>query len=88
MSERPRKRWPFDSRSAVVVDLAVEDRPDRPVFIGHRLIAGRREINDAETGVQERRLGPRLYAPSVGPAMAQRAQNLITSPFVEIDAAK
>ena len=35
-----------------VVDLAVEDGPDRAVFVGQRLIAGR-EIDDAQPSVAE-----------------------------------
>src|SRR5262249_57454508 len=31
-----------------VVDLAVEDDPDRPVLVAHGLVAGRRAVDDAE----------------------------------------
>ena len=38
----------------VVVDLAVEDDPDRAVFVRQRLMAGR-QIDDAQPAVAERR---------------------------------
>src|SRR5262245_12519284 len=34
-----------------VVDLAVEDDPDRPVLVAHGLVAGRRAVDDAEPSV-------------------------------------
>src|SRR3954471_5370694 len=34
-----------------VVDLAVEDDPDAPVLVGHRLRAGGREIDDRQAPV-------------------------------------
>ena len=39
---------------AVVVDLAVVGDPDRPVLVGHRLMAGGREVDDREPPMAER----------------------------------
>ena len=41
-----------------VVDLAVEDDPDRAVLVGERLIAGR-EIDDAQAAMPEADPGAR-----------------------------
>ena len=50
------KWWPRASRPravvGVVVDLAVEDQPERVVLVGHRLVAGG-EVDDAETAEPE-----------------------------------
>ena len=51
-----------------VVDLAVEDDPDRPVLVGERLIA-RRQIDDAQTAMSEADAGTDEEAVGVGPAM-------------------
>ena len=37
----------------VVVDLAVERDPDRPVLVRHRLMAGRAQVDDAEPAMRE-----------------------------------
>ena len=54
----------------VIEDFAVERDPDRAVLIGHRLPAAR-DVDDAQTGVSERR--PRLAVDPIriGPAMPQ-----------------
>ena len=52
-----RKRCPFATSSRpqlpVVVDLAVEDDRDRAVLVAHRLVRGRREVDDREPAVAE-----------------------------------
>jgi hypothetical protein len=52
----------------VVEDFAVIGNPDRIVFIGHGLAAGR-EIDDAEAAVPESNLATNAKAGSVRPAM-------------------
>ena len=52
----------------VVVDLAVEDDPDRAVFVDERLMAGR-QIDDAQPAVAERRLIVHEQPGIVRPAM-------------------
>src|SRR5438874_2419369 len=37
-----------------IVDLAIEDDPDGGVLIGHRLVAGGAEVDDAQPAVPER----------------------------------
>src|SRR5262249_53344588 len=51
-----------------VVDLAVEDDPDRPVFVGERLIA-RREVDDAQAPMTQADALAEVVAVRVGPAM-------------------
>ena len=52
-----RKRWPFSSelpaQRQVVVDLAVEDDLDGAVLVGHRLVGGRREVDDRQPAEAE-----------------------------------
>ena len=59
-------RWPFASSSraqlAVVVDLAVEDDPDRAVLVRERLLAGD-EVGDREPAVAEPAAAPRRGSP-------------------------
>ena len=61
MSVCERKRWParleLGPQRGVVVDLAVEDDPDRPVLVGHRLVAGGREVDDRQAAMAERDAG-------------------------------
>ena len=52
----------------VVVDLAVEDDPDRAVLVRHRLMAGR-QIDDAQPPVAERRPIVDEFTGVVWPAM-------------------
>ena len=52
-----------------VVDLAVEDDPDRSVLVGHRLRAGRREIDDRQAPVAEAERAFQVDAAAVGTAM-------------------
>ena len=54
-----------------VVDLAVEDDPDRAVLVAERLIAGR-QIDDAEPPVAEADAGADVEAVRVGAAMRDR----------------
>ncbi len=51
-AERVAARFELHSKLGEVVDLAVEDRPDRPVFVRQRLIAGR-QVDDAEPAMPE-----------------------------------
>ena len=37
-----------------VVNLAIEDNPDGFIFVGHRLMTGRAEVDDAQAAVPER----------------------------------
>src|SRR5438445_11317723 len=61
-----------------VVDLAVEDHDDCAVLARHGLLAGRRQVHDAEPRMGElpgsRTLGPRLMAPSVRTAVGERVE--------------
>jgi hypothetical protein len=58
----------------VVVDLAVLDDPDRPVLVGHRLVPGRREVDDRQASVAETHsvLGEDQCARVVGPSVDER----------------
>src|SRR6266446_6248353 len=42
----------FSAQDEIVVDLAVEDGPDRPVLVAHRLVAGM-QVDDGEAPVAE-----------------------------------
>src|SRR2546427_466569 len=68
---------------AVVVDLAVEDGPDRAVLVGHRLVTGGREVDDAEPRVQEGCLRPSLRGASVRAAMTKRLEHALAHDRVE-----
>ena len=67
----------------VVVDLAAERDPDRAVLVGHRLMAGRPQVDDREPSVRERDpvLGrvPRaaVVRPSVVDELAHRRDELL-----------
>jgi len=41
------------SMCAMVVDFTIEDNPDRSILVGHRLVAGRRQVNDREAAESE-----------------------------------
>ena len=60
---------------AVVVDLAVVDHRDRSVLVGHRLVAGGREIDDGEAAVSEHHGAVLVQASAVGPAEDLRHQH-------------
>ena len=51
-----------------VVDLAVENHPHGPVFVGQRLVAGR-QIDDAQTAVSEAEAGRDVESVRVRAAM-------------------
>ena len=51
-----------------VVDLAVEDHPDRAVLVGDRLVAGR-EVDDAQAAEAEADARPRVEAVGIGAAV-------------------
>ncbi len=67
-----RKRWPcafeLGAQLGEVVDLAVEDGPDRLVFVRQRLIAGG-EIDDAQPAMAEADALADVEAVGVGTAM-------------------
>ena len=56
VSEWVQKRWPrcleLGAQLDVVEDLAVEDDPDRAVFVVDRLLAAR-EVDDAQARVRQ-----------------------------------
>ena len=54
-----------------VVDLAVEDDPDRAVLVRHRLPAGRTQVNDAEPSVRQADGPIAVDAGVIRPAMGQ-----------------
>src|SRR5262245_16096275 len=58
----------------MVVDLAVENRPDRAVLVGERLVAGL-QIDDAEPPVPQSHRPAHVIAVVVGAAMAQRGRH-------------
>ncbi len=45
-------RFELGTQDGVVVDFAVEDCPDRPVLVAHRLVAGM-QVDDGEAPVAE-----------------------------------
>ena len=55
---------------AMVVDLAVEDDPDRAVFVGHRLLAAG-PVDDRQAPVTEARPRGVKVAAAIGSAMVQ-----------------
>ena len=65
------------SQLAVVVDLAVEDELDRAVLVGHRLVRGGAEVDDAQPAEAEpgAPVGRHERSRVVGPAVrdARRA---------------
>src|SRR2546427_12034345 len=67
----------FGAEHAVVVDLAVEDGPDRPVLVAHRLVAGM-QVDDGEAPVAEPAeiVGGAPLAFSVRSPPADRRQHL------------
>ena len=68
------ERWPRASQVAaqlaVVVDLAVEDDPDRAVLVGHRLLAAG-AVDDGQAPVAERHPRRVKVAAAVGAAMVE-----------------
>ena len=70
-------RLEFGAEQAVVVDLAVEGCPDRPVLVAHRLLASM-HVDDGETPVAEPAeiVGRAPLAFSVRPPTADRGQHL------------
>ena len=81
-------RLEVQAELVVVEDLAVEDRPDRPVLVRHRLVARRREVDDPQPRVQEKGILEPARRRAVGPAMADRAQDLVDAPVVDVDGAE
>ena len=63
LEARPQRR--------VVVDLAVEGDPHAAVLVGHRLLAGRADVDDGETPVREADGAVDEQTGAVGTAMAQ-----------------
>ena len=55
---------------AVVVDLAVEDDPDRLVFVGHRLLAAG-PVDDGQPAMTKRKPGRAMNGAAVRTAMMQ-----------------
>ncbi|MCX5682226.1 MAG: hypothetical protein NT049_00875 [Planctomycetota bacterium] len=53
----------------VIVNLAVEDDVERPVFVGHRLKARVREVDDREPPVGQRHAAAGAHAAAVGSAV-------------------
>jgi hypothetical protein len=67
------QRLQLASKIKMVVKLSIEDDPDAPIFVGHRLDAAL-EVNDAQAPVAEgRRSAPEeAVAASVGAAVGVR----------------
>src|SRR6266699_2531810 len=67
----------FSAQDEIVVDLAVEDGPDRPVLVAHRLVAGM-QVDDGEAPVTEPAeiVGGAPLAFSVRSPPADRSQHL------------
>src|SRR5687767_11640764 len=63
----------------MVVDLAIEGEPNRPVLVRHRLSAGVREVDDAETPMTEHDtpLGTLVHAGGVRPAVGDRLHSAL-----------
>src|SRR6185369_1357760 len=69
-----------------VVDLAVEDDPQRAILAAHGLMAGRGEIDDAQPAVAE---PDRAVAPDacvVGPAMGDHVAHALDQARVDVPA--
>ena len=62
---------------AMVVDLAVVSQPEPSVLVRHRLVAGRRQVDDRETSVAER--NSRVDVPPfvIRPAMTKNGRHAI-----------
>ncbi len=66
-----RGRLDLGAQPTVVVDLAVEDDDVTAAVRSHRLVAGRRQVDDGQPAVDEADAGPGVLPQSdvVGPAM-------------------
>ena len=62
----------LSSKLQKVVDLAVEHHPDGTIFVRHRLMACRREVEDGQSTVDEAGARRRPVATVVGSSVAQR----------------
>ena len=75
MSPWLRKRWRGSSspaQLAEVVDLAVEDEPERAVLVRDRLVSRLAEVDDREPAVAERDRPVDVTALGVGPPVGER----------------
>ncbi len=51
----------FGAQFEIVIDFAVENDPPGTVLVRHRLMPGRREVNDTQAVVTQTRLGGRIH---------------------------
>src|SRR5262245_57108760 len=58
------------AKRGVVVDLAVEGNPHAAVLVGHRLLAGRADVDDRKPSVRQTDRSVDELAAAVGAAMA------------------
>ncbi len=68
---------------AIVVDLTVEDEPDRSVFVVNRLMAGR-QVDDAQAAHAESGAGLHVHALIVRSAMANDVAHRANEPGIPI----
>src|SRR5688572_14100851 len=62
-----------------VVDLAIEDQPDRPVLVRHRLAASLRQVDDAEPAMAKTHERQDLRASVVWSSPGHRVTHAIES---------
>jgi hypothetical protein len=60
---------------AIVVDLAVEDEPDRAVFVRKGLAGRLREVDDGQAPVAEANWAVEVHPLGVGPAVGEGARH-------------
>src|SRR5919106_3276523 len=53
----------------IIIDLAVEDNPNRTVLVCHRLVTGGRKINDGKTTKAKSYISVDVYTTIIGSAM-------------------
>ncbi len=66
-----------------VVDLTIEDDPDRAILVAQRLRRVRRQIDDRQPPMAEAQAAVEVHAASVGPAMAQHVGHAVEHPPVD-----
>src|SRR5262245_42020923 len=67
---------------SMVVNLAVEDGPDGPILICHRLSSSRRQVDDAEACVDQSCPRPRFNSLRIGTTVAQGTHHAPGMTFV------
>jgi len=75
------------SQSAEIVDFSIEDHPDGPVLVGHRLPTGLRQVDNAQPPVAETATNTALMAAIdvgiVRPPMSQEIRHPSQESFID-----